>query len=103
MPPRLLQLTALEFGPANGMDITENMLNEAPAGPVLLRPAPQPEPECLPMLHVRVPVHGLEESVVQQVGARAACEGLAACVRVSRRVCERQQGLADSLHTAAVL
>ncbi len=67
-----LQLTALEFGPANGMDITENMLSEAPAGPVLLRPAPQPDPACLPMLHVDLPVHALQDAVVQQVGGLAA-------------------------------
>lgn len=61
------QLTALEFGPANGMDITENMLSEAAAGPVVLRPAPQPDPACLPMLHVRLPVHSLQDGLVQKV------------------------------------
>jgi hypothetical protein len=69
-----LQLTALEFGPANGMDITENMLSEAAAGPVLLRPAPQPDPACLPMLHVRVPVHSLQDGLVQKALAFAQAQ-----------------------------
>ncbi|KAI7838929.1 hypothetical protein COHA_007291 [Chlorella ohadii] len=68
------ELTALEFGPANGMDITENMLSEAPAGPVLLRPAPQPDPACLPMLHVDLPVHALQDAVVQQALAFAQAQ-----------------------------
>ncbi|KAL4451457.1 hypothetical protein ABPG75_007119 [Micractinium tetrahymenae] len=65
------ELAALEFGPANAMDITDNMLVETPAAPVLLRPTPQPEAACLPMLHIAAPHHGLEAAHVQQALAFA--------------------------------
>lgn len=50
------------------MDITDNMLVETAAGPVALRPAPQPEPACLPMLHIAAPHHPLDAPHVQKVG-----------------------------------
>ncbi|KAL4441079.1 hypothetical protein ABPG77_010510 [Micractinium sp. CCAP 211/92] len=65
------ELTALEFGPANSMDITDNMLVETPAAPVVLRPAPEPEAACLPMLHIAAPHHPLEAAHVQKALAFA--------------------------------
>lgn len=45
-------LIALEYGPNNSMDITENFLMEAPPGPIL-QPSPEPpQKEHLPMLHI---------------------------------------------------
>ena len=35
---------------------------------VLLRPAPPPKPDCLPMLHIDAPHHPLDAEHVQQVG-----------------------------------
>ncbi|EFN56517.1 expressed protein [Chlorella variabilis] len=60
------ELTALEMGPANEMDITDNLLAEALPGPLLLRPAPQPDPRHLPMLHVAAPHHALDARHVRQ-------------------------------------
>lgn len=48
--------------------MTDNMMLETPAAPVLLRPAPPPEPDCLPMLHIDAPHHPLDAEHVQQVG-----------------------------------
>lgn len=62
-----MQLTALEFSPSNNMDITDDMTATAAPSPVVLRPAPAPEPRHLPMLHIGVPVHALEDEAVQRV------------------------------------
>jgi hypothetical protein len=68
-PSACLQLKALEFAPSNGMDITVNMMTEAPAAPLLLRPAPPPEAAHLPMLHLALEHHPLEAPHVQKVPA----------------------------------
>ncbi|KAI3427229.1 hypothetical protein D9Q98_007164 [Chlorella vulgaris] len=60
------ELTALEFSPSNNMDITDDMTATAAPSPVVLRPAPAPEPQHLPMLHIGVPVHALEDEAVQR-------------------------------------
>lgn len=52
---------------------------DTPAGPVLLRPAPAPEPGCLPMLHIAAPHHPLDAAHVRQV--RRCSEGWAGMVR----------------------
>lgn len=70
------QLTALEMGPANEMDITDNLLAEALPGPLLLRPAPQPDPRHLPMLHVAAPHHALDARHVRQVRHRCGSRPL---------------------------
>ena len=68
-PSACLQLKALEFAPSNGMDITVNMMTEAPAAPLLLHPAPPPEAAHLPMLHLALEHHPLEAPHVQKVPA----------------------------------
>lgn len=57
---RAESLVALEYGPANSMDITENLMASAPAGPVLLKEPEHPEPEHLPMLHIDLEHHSLD-------------------------------------------
>lgn len=59
-------LKALEFGPANGMDVTDNMLAEAPAGSVLVDQPELPQAEHLPMLHIKTPHHPLKADHVQR-------------------------------------
>lgn len=65
--PAATQLTALEYTPGNDMDITQDMAADSEPGPVLLLPAPLPEPDCLPMLHVAVPHHPLSAEHVRKV------------------------------------
>ncbi len=68
------------------MDITDNMLVETPAAPVVLRPAPEPEAACLPMLHIAAPHHPLEAAPVQKVGlACRHCAG-SSCLLVNAEV-----------------
>ena len=55
------------------MDITVNMMTEAPAAPLLLRPAPPPEAANLPMLHLALEHHPLEAPHVQKVPACLQC------------------------------
>eukprot|EP00887_Chlorella_sp_A99_P001331 scaffold14.g1331.t1 len=58
------ELVALEYGPGNQMDITADVTQAVPPAPVVLRPAPEPEPECLPMLHIAAPAHSLDAEAV---------------------------------------
>ncbi|KAG7667189.1 hypothetical protein NADE_003014 [Nannochloris sp. 'desiccata'] len=53
-------LVALEFCPSNGMDVTQSLLEEAPAAPVLKTFPELPEPEHLPMLHINLNHHALD-------------------------------------------
>lgn len=58
-------LIALEYGPNNAMDITENFLMETPAGRVM-QPSPEPpQKEYLPMLHIAAPCCPLDAPHVQ--------------------------------------
>lgn len=59
------ELVALEFGPSNGMDVTQSLLDEAPAAPVLKNSPELPETEHLPMLYLNVDHHPLDAEHIQ--------------------------------------
>jgi hypothetical protein len=59
------ELVALEFGPSNGMDVTQSLLDEAPAATILKHSPEHPEPEHLPMLYLNVDHHALEVEHIQ--------------------------------------
>ena len=67
------KVVALEYGPAAdetgvSMDVTSNILTEAPAGPIFLEDPEMPEKEHLPMLYVAAPHHPLDsEHVVKAI------------------------------------
>ena len=58
-------LVALEFGPSNGMDVTQSLLDEAPAAPVFKTSPELPEPQHLPMMHLNVDHHALDAEHIQ--------------------------------------
>jgi hypothetical protein len=64
-------LVALEFNPSNGMDVTQSLIDEAPAAPVLKTPPELPAPEHLPMLYCNVDHHSLDTEHVQRALAFA--------------------------------
>lgn len=59
-------LVAIEFGPNNAMDITQNLLAEAPAGPVLLTSPELPEKQHLPMMHIAGEHHPIDAAHVKR-------------------------------------
>jgi len=65
-PPGEEDLVALEFHPSNGMDVTQSLLDEAPAAPVLRTSPELPEPEHLPMLYMNLDHHALDALHIQQ-------------------------------------
>lgn len=60
---------ALDFGPCGAADITANLAEEVPAGPILQDPADAPAsgPGELPLLYMRTAPLPLSHSLVQQV------------------------------------
>ncbi len=52
------------------MDITANVMEEAPAAPVLSQRPELPEAECLPMMHIAAGHHALDAEHVQKVGGQ---------------------------------
>lgn len=63
------QLVALDFGPCGAADITANLAEEVPAGPILQdhADAPASGPDKLPLLYMRTATLPLSHSLVQQV------------------------------------
>lgn len=58
-------ISMLEYGPDNDDDITSHANAEVPCAPVLNTAPPEPEKECLPMLHITVDPVDLDAAHVQ--------------------------------------
>lgn len=65
-------LHSLEFGPSNGMDITQNFAVEVQAAPILSSNPDHPEPEHLPMLHIDSDYHSIDAPTMLQAVEFAA-------------------------------
>lgn len=60
-----MQVTALEFGPDGSADVTANVMEPAPCGPIVLENA---VPDAgTPLLHVQLPCTDLDHELVQKV------------------------------------
>ena len=58
----------MDFGPHGSADVTENLTESVPCGPVVHDPAePEQDPQGLPYLHIKAPFHALDSPVVQEV------------------------------------
>jgi hypothetical protein len=64
-----LQIVSLDFGPVGEADVTANLMEAVPCGPILQDPAEIPEDTCgLPFLHIKVPHHAASSDILSQVG-----------------------------------
>ena len=63
-----MQLAALDFGPVGEADVTANLMEYAPCGPVRHELAEVPhDPDALPYLHIKAAHHGAASDVLTQV------------------------------------
>ena len=58
----------MDFGPHGSADVTENLTESVPCGPVVHDPAePEQDPQGLPYLHIKAPFHALNSPIVKEV------------------------------------
>ena len=64
------QVVAMDYGPQGSADVTENLMDSVPCGPVLHDPAePEQDSQSLPYLHLRAPIHPVDSPAVREVPA----------------------------------
>lgn len=62
------QVVAMDYGPQGTADVTENLLDSVPCGPVLHDPAEsEQDSHSLPFLHLRAPFHPIDSPAVKEV------------------------------------
>ena len=58
----------MDFGPHGSADVTENLTESVPCGPVIHDPAePEQDVQGLPYLHIKAPFHSLNSPIVKEV------------------------------------
>ena len=58
----------MDFGPHGSADVTENLTESVPCGPVVHDPAePEQDVQGLPFLHIKAPFHALDSPIVKEV------------------------------------
>lgn len=74
-----VQLHSLDYGPANGADVTSNIMEAVPARRCLESGVAPPEPDepgeasALPLLYLGRPALGLQDLALQKVGRGGGC------------------------------
>lgn len=64
----------MDYGPQGSADVTENLMDSVPAGPVLHDPAePEQELQSLPYLYLRFPFHPIDSPAVREVAHSLTC------------------------------
>ena len=67
-----MQVVSLDFGPVGEADVTANLTEAVPCGPVMHDPAEQPGDAVeLPFLHIKVPHHPADSEVLSKVLTRS--------------------------------
>ena len=58
----------MDYGPKGSADVTENLTESVPCGPVLHDPAePEQDTQGLPYLHIKAPFHPVDSPTVREV------------------------------------
>ena len=58
----------MDYGPQGSADVTENLTESVPCGPVMHDPAePEQDPQSLPYLHLKAPFHAVDSPSVKEV------------------------------------
>ena len=58
----------MDFGPRGNADVTENLTESVPCGPVVHDPAePEQDVQGLPYLHIKAPFHARDTPIVKEV------------------------------------
>ena len=70
----------MDYGPQGSADVTENLLDSVPCGPVLHDPAePEQDTQSLPYLYLRAPFHPVDSPAVQEVAPFFHSAATSAC------------------------
>ena len=69
-------MVALDYGPVGEADVTANLMEYAPCGPVRHKLAEAPHaPDALPFLRIKAAHHGAASDILAQVLSKAARSG----------------------------